>query len=229
MRAQQCVGAAIKDGLGCKRAGPHHGRRFRCGTRAGPRHCVPSPYPTTTTERPADCPRHGSHYPSVERAAQRAGGRAALPSGCPNHREHAAGTERAGAQYAGQSASPPPAGPSSLAASPRNRSGTSGAGYRAGRRAPQMGARRQRSQPRTPPAAAAASPAARPDVLLHERPAPRAPPHPCRQVSELETLVCAACSRGVEAARCRDVIEDAVRQARWVGGPCPALRSGCRC
>lgn len=39
------------------------------------------------------------------------------------------------------------------------------------------------------------------------------------QVSELEALVCAACGRGVEAARCRDVIEDAVRRARWVQQP----------
>ncbi|KAI7842083.1 hypothetical protein COHA_004278 [Chlorella ohadii] len=37
------------------------------------------------------------------------------------------------------------------------------------------------------------------------------------RVSELEALVCAAYGRGVEAARCRDVIEDAVRRARRKG------------
>lgn len=41
--------------------------------------------------------------------------------------------------------------------------------------------------------------------------------HPQTQVGELEALVNAACCRGVEPARCRDIISDAVRRARRKG------------
>lgn len=45
---------------------------------------------------------------------------------------------------------------------------------------------------------------------------PPARPSP-KQVTELEELVCVACAKGVEASRCREVIEDAVRRARRKG------------
>ncbi|EFN53074.1 hypothetical protein CHLNCDRAFT_137374 [Chlorella variabilis] len=46
-----------------------------------------------------------------------------------------------------------------------------------------------------------------------------------QEVSELEALVAAACARGVDAARCRDVVEDAVRRARRRGSMLPHLDS----
>ena len=51
------------------------------------------------------------------------------------------------------------------------------------------------------------------------------PPHRRVQVSELEAMVSAACARGVEPARCRDVIEAAVKRARWKGALLPHLDS----
>lgn len=46
------------------------------------------------------------------------------------------------------------------------------------------------------------------------------------QVSELESLVSLTCSKGVDVARCRDVIEDAVRRARRKGAMLSHLDSG---
>lgn len=59
-------------------------------------------------------------------------------------------------------------------------------------------------------------------VAPPRRPSPCLPP---RQINELEALVGAACSRGVEAARCRDIIEDVVRRARRKGAMLPHLDS----
>ncbi|KAI3424795.1 hypothetical protein D9Q98_008182 [Chlorella vulgaris] len=47
-----------------------------------------------------------------------------------------------------------------------------------------------------------------------------------QQVSELESLVSLTCSKGVDVARCRDVIEDAVRRARRKGAMLSHLDSG---